>query len=296
MATGHLQPTWSCGRAPQNGDTIYIPLGRTVTVNINTPNYTPFNVFIDGILNFDNGAKLNFCNGSVVLSATAQLTGGNPGSKIDYCGATVWNGPGPTSGPTYYGQNPLPVELLFFTGSANENGNIELKWATASEQNNHYFTLERSVNGISFTEVARAEGHGTTSQRNEYSYTDRPGSSGTIYYRLTQKDFNGTKEVFPLIAVEFELKDGECTLTVFPNPCTPECKIVMNNCPENADGNVLITVMDATGNVVHTKAQTTGSDGSFVYSLDQSSGLKPGVYIIRGTSSRKTYQQKAIIK
>ena len=46
----------------------------------------------------------------------------------------------------------LPIELISFTGTL-ADGQVELAWATAAEINNDYFTIERSTNGMTFTEL-----------------------------------------------------------------------------------------------------------------------------------------------
>ena len=45
---------------------------------------------------------------------------------------------------------PLPVELLSFTASCNGDQKTALKWTTASEKNNNYFTLEKSHDGNTY--------------------------------------------------------------------------------------------------------------------------------------------------
>ena len=134
---------WSCGRAPADRDIITIPVGITVTMDINSPTYVDMVVNVNGTLNFENGQKLNLdCGGQVNVSATGQLTGGNGGSKINICGATVWNGPGPTPGPLTLGVGPLPIELLSFNAKLSNSTSIELAWETATETNNDFFTIE----------------------------------------------------------------------------------------------------------------------------------------------------------
>ncbi|MBR4115005.1 MAG: hypothetical protein IKK40_03260 [Bacteroidales bacterium] len=44
----------------------------------------------------------------------------------------------------------LPIELTSFTATATNNGFV-FNWITASEENNDYFTLEYSINGVDFT-------------------------------------------------------------------------------------------------------------------------------------------------
>lgn len=52
---------------------------------------------------------------------------------------------------------PLPVELLDFKAEC-DNEDMRVSWTTASEVNNHYFTVERSSNGSDFEPVASLKG------------------------------------------------------------------------------------------------------------------------------------------
>lgn len=84
----------------------------------------------------------------------------------------------------------LPIELTYF--EVLQNGNdLFFEWETATETNNDYFTIEQSIDGVSFHEVARIAGTGTTSWSNYYNYTVPANYSGLTYFRLKQTDFNG---------------------------------------------------------------------------------------------------------
>jgi hypothetical protein len=112
----------------------------------------------------------------------------------------------------------LPIDLLSFTASAGEE-DIELKWSTATETNNDFFTLEKSRDGRNFEWVANLEGAGNSKNVLNYEFTDTRPFAGTSYYRLTQTDFDGTSETFPLITVHLKT-DPMATLriaSVFPN-------------------------------------------------------------------------------
>ncbi|HAE29946.1 MAG TPA: hypothetical protein DCF89_02435, partial [Flavobacteriales bacterium] len=55
------------------------------------------------------------------------------------------------------GNIPLPVELTSF--SAEPDGeDVLLTWSTASELNNDFFSIERSADGVSFSEIATISG------------------------------------------------------------------------------------------------------------------------------------------
>lgn len=287
--------TWSCGHAPADNDTMWIPIGFFVTVDINSPEYENMLVIVDGTLNFDNGQKINICPGGVYVSETGEITGGNPGSKIDICGETVWSGPDAVRGIISFGSVTLPVELTSFSGMQNSNA-IALTWGTQTETNNHFFTIFRSTNGLTFEEIGRVNGNGTSSQAHNYSFTDTSPASGTNYYRLTQTDFNGKQESFPLIAVEFNSSSPDCILSVFPNPCESDCVVKLSDCPDDKDGKIAVQLIDATGKAVTTTIPERDAQGGFSYALDVNNNLKPGVYIVRGVSSKSVYQQKAILK
>jgi hypothetical protein len=287
--------TWSCGHVPANNDTMWVPTGFTVNVDINTPTYANMLVIVDGTLFYNVGQKINICPGGVFLSSTGMFTGGVGGSKINICGTTEWNGPGPTGGPASFGSVTLPVELTSFEG-VQKNNTIALSWTTQTETNNDYFTVERSTNGLTFEEIGRVNGSGTSSQAHNYSFNDESPIVGTNYYRLKQTDFNGQFETFEIIAVELGSTTPGCVLSVYPNPCESNCTVTLSDCPNDNNGNIAVEVIDASGKTVSSTIPQRNAQGGFSYTLDVNDNLKPGVYIIRGTSSKAVYQQKAVLK
>lgn len=97
---------------------------------------------------------------------------------------------------------PLPVELIKFT--ADRDGTVvTLRWTTASETNNNYFTIYRSKDLKTWENIGRVVGSGNSNTLRYYTFshieTDR---SKVYYYKLTQTDFNGDweqLEVIPLV-------------------------------------------------------------------------------------------------
>src|SRR5206468_6469255 len=58
----------------------------------------------------------------------------------------------------------LPITLTNFTATKNKSS-VLLNWQTASEQNNAYFSIERSNNGHNnFKEIGRVNSKGNSSQ------------------------------------------------------------------------------------------------------------------------------------
>jgi hypothetical protein len=95
----------------------------------------------------------------------------------------------------------LPIELLSFEGTKNDDYNT-LTWVTATEINNDYFTLERSVDGFNWVEITTINGSGTVSTPTFYEYKDYEFTKDTVnYYRLKQTDFNGVFEYFKMVYI-----------------------------------------------------------------------------------------------
>lgn len=289
--------TWSLNRAPASGDDVTIPVGLTVVVDINSPTYSTMTITVNGTLHFDGGQKINMdCDGYVYLGATGQLTGDNPGAKINICGTTTWTGPGPTTGPTSYGTNPLPITLTTFIAEL-DNTQVRLKWTTATEVNNDYFTIERSKNGFSFEEVIKVDGAGSSSSAKSYSALDKSPLEGTSYYRLKQTDFDGKYEYSSLIAIDYRNTSTGCVLKVYPNPCMGgPCNVDLAECDNEESPDITVELIDATGNKVFSHIPERDSKGSFSLTIDKTNNLKPGVYIVRGVSKSEQYNKKVIIK
>lgn len=92
----------------------------------------------------------------------------------------------------------LPVELLYFKPVV-KDGTVVLNWSTGSETNNDYFTIERSLDGYNWVSILSIRGQGNSTKKSVYELYDRVfGLSGIVYYRLSQTDYDGKREVFDI--------------------------------------------------------------------------------------------------
>jgi hypothetical protein len=106
--------------------------------------------------------------------------------------------------PTYTGTCgaiTLPIELLYFYGKSHIYYN-ELRWATASENNNDYFTIEKTRDGTYFYNVAVIKGAGNSVSKLEYQYIDRDIEDGINYYVLRQTDYDGKCKESEIISID----------------------------------------------------------------------------------------------
>jgi hypothetical protein len=95
----------------------------------------------------------------------------------------------------------LPIELLYFKGSEYNSDNI-LHWSTASENNNDYFTIEKTKDGIDWEVVNREHGAGNSSNQLYYSSADENIESIINYYRLKQTDYDGKFKYSEIISID----------------------------------------------------------------------------------------------
>ncbi|MCU0434406.1 MAG: T9SS type A sorting domain-containing protein [Bacteroidia bacterium] len=103
---------------------------------------------------------------------------------------------------------PLPVEWLTVTGNC-ANNHALLRWSTATEQNNDYFTIERSTNGTSWTAIGNVQGAGNSSMINNYQFIDPLPLPTINYYRIRQTDFNGSSSASSILMVSPCVASGD---------------------------------------------------------------------------------------
>jgi hypothetical protein len=84
-----------------------------------------------------------------------------------------------------------PVTLTGFSAIAKPNLTNFLQWETATEINSDYFMVEKSKDGIHFTQVAIVNANGNSSSILHYQLTDYFPETGFNYYRLKMVDKDG---------------------------------------------------------------------------------------------------------
>lgn len=115
---------------------------------------------------------------------------------------------------TVYTTSTLPIELLEFTVAPSGN-QVIAQWVTATEQNNNYFEVERTTDGLTFKSIGLINGFGNSSSPHSYEMKDTTPVSGVAYYRLKQVDFNGEYSYSPFVTVSFH---PNAESTIYPNP------------------------------------------------------------------------------
>lgn len=190
---------------------------------------------------------------------------------------------------------PLPVELIYF--SAVYNGKtVDVRWETASEINNDYFTLERSMDMVIFEPVckiipSKASGGNSTTILS-YGLTDNNVIPGVFYYRLKQTDFNGKVKYSDIETVSVK-EISNFSFEIAPNPC--DGAGFSSLITAEKDKEIIIVVYDILGQEKYSKAIITEQKGNAVYIIDLDQKLNSGVYLITATSDQKIYSKRLVV-
>ncbi|PLW94476.1 MAG: hypothetical protein C0592_02665 [Marinilabiliales bacterium] len=114
----------------------------------------------------------------------------------------------------------LPVGFLDISASAQDENKVLVNWRTASEVNNDYFTIERSLDGEIFESIGTVEGAGNSNSVIRYSFIDEdPGTDEMVFYRIKQTDFDGASSYSKVVSVNLQI-NLDNMLDIYPNPAT----------------------------------------------------------------------------
>ena len=172
----------------------------------------------------------------------------------------------------------LPIELSLFQAKPFKN-EVRLDWATSTEINNDYFNIERSEDGISFIQLTKIAGAGTSSEYKKYSYIDIDPVQGRSYYRLKQTDYDGKFTYSDIKSVVFG-KQGNTNLqieNISPNPFEHSFRADYN-LPEA--GEVKASLINSAGKIVRSKIEKADK-GKNQFEFQEVADLPSGTYILQ---------------
>jgi hypothetical protein len=180
----------------------------------------------------------------------------------------------------------LPVKLENYTVQLKDE-KVYVDWATSAENNNAKFTIERSADGVKFTEVASIPAPGNNGGK-AYQWIDSRPLPNLSYYRLSQTDLDGRKEIFQVKKVmNRSLQDR--SIIIAPNPFTTELTAFIN-VPQTQQ--VTVSVADLSGRIMKTvygKYAQGAAEITF-----NTSDLPKGMYILKVKGDTFTQTQKIV--
>jgi Concanavalin A-like lectin/glucanases superfamily/Secretion system C-terminal sorting domain len=183
----------------------------------------------------------------------------------------------------------LPIKLTSFT-AANNNNNIKLQWQTQYEQNSKHFIIQRSTDGINFTDIDKVTAAGNSNVSLTYNYIDvLPAMlqyAPTVFYRIQAVDIDGQFLNSEIAAVHLNKKDIQ--LLVFPNPVKDVLQVQTNG----LTGQATLSITDAAGRQVYIRdiLLEQGSN-SIPIKIAQ---FNSGVYYVRLSNGKDSFTKQFV--
>ena len=184
---------------------------------------------------------------------------------------------------------PIPVKFLNISAQKKGTG-VTINWATATEINNEYFDVEKSIDGgNSWFAINRTKGSINSSVVRNYSAYDAKPAIGTNLYRIKQVDLDGTSKYST--TVSFKMAIEKTAVAVLANPFTSTITVDFLS-----TRNQLLTarLFDNTGKMVISQ-RIPVSGGSSRINIE-TGNLARGIYILQvaDENGQAIYNEKLI--
>ncbi|MBN1447428.1 MAG: T9SS type A sorting domain-containing protein [Bacteroidetes bacterium] len=189
--------------------------------------------------------------------------------------------------------SPLPVQLVFFSGSLIEK-DVQLKWRTATELNNLGFFVQRSLDKETWTDIELIPGTGTSNVPQSYTYTDagiaRFYAGQKLYYRLLQMDRDGTEDYSSVL--EVNVQPVAATMEVYPHPVRSNATVQIH-LDQPAEGQ--LHLYDACGRRLDLHSHSLPMlQGTQIVPLSLSS-VSPGYYFLEFESAGTVVRKRIMV-
>ena len=173
--------------------------------------------------------------------------------------------------------SPMPIDLLYFKGNIQGN-NVLLQWACETNQINNTYQLQRSEDGISYSDL---EGNNIVTNDNavhQFSFLDNNNSSALSFYRLKMVDNNAVVTYSNTVIISKDI--AAIKVAVYPNPAMSNLHL------EIPAGSSLIRIINSIGQTV--KSIPVNQSTSMNINVNN---LVKGTYTILVNNGTKQYHQ-----
>jgi hypothetical protein len=159
---------------------------------------------------------------------------------------------------------------------------------TEREFNTAAFQVERSADGLAFSQLSAQPAAGNSDDRLRYQDQDEQPLPGRSYYRLKQIDTDGRFTYSPVVEVNFQ--PGAVSPTIYPNPSNGQQLSL--NIPGGTSAPVQLSVYDLTGKRLWTQRLQPGSQ----WQLSFSQPLPAGQYVLSGSGPGLAFSKRFVVR
>ena len=177
----------------------------------------------------------------------------------------------------------LPIELISFTALCDKQ-NVILKWSTATETNNLYYSVERSNEGINWQVAGTVAGAGNSFSQQTYTFRDIQVANKAFFYRLKQTDIDRNYKYGNILYVKNCTKEAN-NLSIYPNPSNGKFELLITG---NTGQVHSIEIFNLQGQKLY---ESAGVQLKF-----DLSNQVPGIYFMRVQQNSKNHNLKFVIE
>jgi large repetitive protein len=174
-----------------------------------------------------------------------------------------------------------------------KNSAAVISFSTEAEENTKTFETEKSYDGKTWNVIHIQPAAGNSSVKRSYTTTDANLSSGTVYYRIKETDFDGGSIWSPVIT--FKPDDAaQASAAAFPNPFANNISVQFRSSQNEV---TVLRLIDQAGRTVQNTAWNLRK-GFNMIQLDNVEKLQKGFYIIelRNSTGVKLYSGNVVKK
>jgi hypothetical protein len=174
----------------------------------------------------------------------------------------------------------FPVKSFLSGLNALYNHNtVAINWSVPAGNRCDHFEIERSLNGEKYEKIGEVKGGSIASLQN-YQFTDKVNENkarkNDLYYRLRLVDANSKGSYSKVMIVRTYGTKTVAAVSVTPDPTVNDIQV---NVQLKEKSFVMMKVTDNSGSEV-LKKTALGSLGTNNYSLEGTSHLQPGMYLL----------------
>lgn len=178
----------------------------------------------------------------------------------------------------------LPVDWLNFQVAETEGG-VRLNWTTTNEQDNSFFEVQQSTDGINFTPVTILPAKGGENIETDYTYVYLTSLTGKLLFRIKQVDYDG-KQSFSQVKMISLLNNADDMPRLYPVPARDYFCIDF----KKAISHVYIEILSSDMKLLFAEEVDQVLKEKIIYT----NRLTAGTYFVRITTGKNRYVQKLI--
>ncbi len=185
-----------------------------------------------------------------------------------------------------FGAGTLPISSIKLTATA-QASSVVIKWNTIGESNVANYKVQRSTNGVTFTDIATQTAANLSTA--SYSINDSKAVTGTTYYRIKVTSNNVSVNYSSVATVT--IGKVAAGISAYPNPLVGQhLNVAFNNLET---GNYDVAIFNMVGNKVFAKSITHNTNTS-VEQLTINNHLAAGTYTVHVTNANGVACQSQI--